>query len=69
MLQPTLCRYSTRSQMALDIPLRKINTGQKSLSLLGPKIRSKINPSIKNVKTSSSFMQALKKKILLYLQT
>ena len=69
MLQPSLCRYSTRSQMALDIPLRKINTGQKSLSLLGPKIRSKINPSIKNVKTSSSFMQALKKKILLYLQT
>ena len=36
-----LCRYSTRSQMALDIPLRKTNTEQKSLSFLGPKIWSK----------------------------
>ena len=44
-----LCRYSISSQIALDIPLWKTNTGQKSLSLLGPKIWSKINPSIKNV--------------------
>ena len=33
--------------MALDIPLRNTNTGQKSLSFLGPKIWSKIGPSIK----------------------
>ena len=26
----SLCRYSARSQMALDIPLRKSNTGQKA---------------------------------------
>ena len=26
MFMPSLCRYSTRSQMALDIPLRKTNT-------------------------------------------
>ena len=68
MFKPSLCRYSTRSQMALDIPLRKTNTGQKSLSFLGPKIWSKIGPSIKNVRTLSSFMHAIKKTILLHLQ-
>ena len=35
--------------------------GKKSLSFLGPKIWSKIDPSIKNVRTSSSFMHAIKK--------
>ena len=45
---PSLCKYSTRSQMALDIPLRKTNTWQKSLSFLGLKLCSKINPNIKN---------------------
>ena len=65
--KPSLCRYSTRLQMALGIALWKTNTGQKSLSLLGPKIWSKINPRIKNVKTSSSFMHALKKHNLLHL--
>ena len=30
MSKPLLCRYSTRSQMTLDIPLRKTNTRQKS---------------------------------------
>ena len=68
MFKPSLCRYSTRSKMALDIPLRKAITRQKSLSFLGPKLRSKIEPSIKNVRTSSSLMHAIKKNILLYLQ-
>ena len=54
--KPSLLIYSTRSQMALDIPLRKTNTGQKRLSLLGPKIWSKINPSSKNVKRLLSDM-------------
>ena len=67
MFKPSLCRYSKRSQMALDTPLRKTNTGEKSLSFLGPKIWSKTDPSIKNVRTFSSFMQALKKNILLHL--
>ena len=49
-------------------PLQKTNTGQKSLSFLGPKIWSKIGPSIKNVRTSSSFRHAIKKNILLHLQ-
>ena len=68
MLNPSLRRYSTRSQMALDIPLRKTNSGQKSLSFLGPKIWSKIGPSIKNVRTSPSFMHSIKKNILLHLK-
>ena len=46
MLKPSLCRYSTRLQMTLDIALRKTNIGQKSLSFLGSKIWSKINTSI-----------------------
>ena len=66
--KPSLCRCSTRSQIALDIPLRKVNTWKESLSFLGPKIWSKIDPSIKNVKTSSSFMDALNKNLLLHLQ-
>ena len=49
MFKPSLCRYSTRSQMALGIPLQKTNTEQKSLSFLGPKMWSKIGPTIKNV--------------------
>ena len=69
MFKLSLCRYSTRSQTALDLTLWKTDVGQKSLSFLGPKIWSRINSSIKNVKTSSSFMYALKKNILLHLQT
>ena len=69
MFKPSLCIYSPRSEMALDIPLRKTNTEQKSLSVLGPKIWSKIDPRIKNVRTSSSFMHAIKKNTLLHLQS
>ena len=67
MFKPSLCRYCTRSQIALDIPLWKTNTGQKTLSFLGPKIWSKIRPSIKNVKTSSSFMYKLLRKIFYFI--
>ena len=69
MFKPSLCRYSTRSQMALDIPLRKTNTGQKILSFLGLKIWSKIDLSIKNVRTSSSFVHAIKKNIFHHMQS
>ena len=63
MFKPSLCRYSTRSQMILDIPLWKTNTGQRSLSFLRPKIWFKIDASIKSLRTSSSFMHAIKKSI------
>ena len=49
--------------MALETPLRKTNTGQK-----GPKLWSKIGPSIKNVRTLSSFMHAIKTNVLIHLQ-
>ena len=54
--------------MTFDIAMRKINTGQKTLFVLGPKTWSKTKPSIKNVKTSS-FLLDLKKHISLYLHT
>ena len=65
----SLCRYSTRSQVALDTPLLKTNTGQKSLAFLGTKSCSKIDPSINNIKTSFSFMHTHKKNILLHLHS
>lgn len=58
----SLCRYSTISQMVLDIPLRKTNTDKKGIML------SKINPSINNVKTMSFSMHALEKNVLFYLK-
>ena len=62
--KPSLNRYNTRSQMALDIPLRKTVLGQKSISFLGPKIWSKVNNNLKTLKTTASFTHALKKHIL-----
>ena len=41
MFKPSPSTYSTRSKMALEIPLWKTNTEQKSFSFLGPKILSK----------------------------
>ena len=57
-------RYKTRSQMALDIPLRKTNTGQRALSFLGSKIWTKISHSTKNVKITASLTHTLKREIL-----
>ena len=54
--------------MALDIFLWKANTGKKSLSSLGTKIWSEINPNTKIVKRTVSVMHALKKNILFDLQ-
>ena len=69
MFKLSICRSSITSQMALDVPLQKTNTQQKRLSFLGPKIWSEIDPSMKNVRTSSSFMYAIKKNILFHLQS
>ena len=62
----SLCRYSTKSQMALDVPSRSTNTEQIKLSFLGPKIWSKINLNIKKVKTTSFYL-AVKKDFLIHL--
>ena len=37
----SLCRYSTRSQVVLEIPLLETTTEQKSLSFLAPKMYQK----------------------------
>ena len=63
MFMPCYNSFSTRSQMALDMPLRKINTGQQALSFLGPKIWTKISHGTKNVRTTASFTHALKREI------
>ena len=42
MFKPPVCRYSTRSQIPLDKPVRKIIAGKKNLSFVGPKIWSKM---------------------------
>ena len=52
MFKSLLCRYSTRSQISLRYASAEgKHIGEKELSFLGPKIETKINPSIKNVKT------------------
>ena len=55
---PSFNKYNTRSQMALDIPLRKTIIGQKSISFLRPKVWSKTNNSLKAVKTTATFTHA-----------
>ena len=61
---PSVNKYNTRSQMALDIPLQKTTIGQKSISFLGPKIWSKTNNSLRAVKTTATFTYTLKKHVL-----
>ena len=61
---PTFNKYNTRSQVALDIPLRKATIRQKSISFLGPKVLSKTNSSLKAVRTTATFTHALKKHVL-----
>ena len=65
--KPWLCRYSTRSQMALDILLWKTNTVKKSLSFLGPKIWSKIGPNIKKMLEHCLLLCMLLRKIFYFI--
>ena len=53
--------YNTRSHMALEIPLRKSNLGQKSISFMGPWIRNKLSNDLKNLNSESSFTHNYKK--------
>ena len=64
MFIPSLKKYNTRSQMALDIPLCRTNKGQNSMPFLGPKIWNKLSSNLKTAATTASFMHSLKKKIL-----
>ena len=47
MFIPSLDKRSTRSQMALDIPLSRTGKGQKSISFPGPKIWNQLGANIK----------------------
>ena len=49
--------------MALDMPIRKRNTGQQALSFLETKIWTKISDSTKNIKTVT-FTHALSREVL-----
>ena len=66
MFKPSLCRYSTRSQMALDIPLRKAKTGQKCLSLLGPKYGQK-SPLVSKMLEHRLLLCMLSRKIFYFI--
>ena len=61
---PSFNKCNSRSQMVLDIPLRKTTIGQRSISFLGPKVWSKTSNSLKAVKTTATFTQASKKHVL-----
>ena len=50
----------------MTLYFKKLETNAFTLE---PRTWSKINPSIKNIKPAASFMQTLKKSILLSLQT
>ena len=64
MIKPTYHKCNTRSQMAMNIPLRQTNTGQPALSFLGSKIWAKISHSSKGIKITASFTHALRREIL-----
>ena len=64
MSQPLLNRCNARSQMTLDIPLRKVNTGQQASSFLSLKKCTKISHRPKNAKITAFFTHNLKKEIL-----
>ena len=57
--------YNTRrSHTALDIPLKKSNTGQKSISYLGPSLWNKLDSGLKIAPSATSFTHSYKKHVL-----
>ena len=47
--------YKTRLNMALEMPLRKSNLGQKSMSFMAPSIWKKLSNDLKILNTATSF--------------
>ena len=68
MFMPSLNKYNTRSQIALDTSLCRTIKGQKGMSFFGSKIWNKVSSNIKTVATTSSFTRRLKKEVLSKLQ-
>ena len=52
--------YKTRSHMALEIPLRKSNLGQKSISLMGISIWNKLSNDLKILDTELCLLFVMK---------
>ena len=50
--------------MALEIPLKKSNLGQKSISCIGPSIWNKLSNNLKVLSTTASFTHSNKKLVL-----
>ena len=50
-----------RSHMTLEIPLRKSNLDQKSISFLGTLIWNKLSNHLKTLNTDTSFTHSYKK--------
>ena len=56
--------YKTRSGMALEIPLRKSNLGQKSISFMGSPILIILRNDLKILSTATSSTHNYKKLVL-----
>ena len=61
---PSRNTYNTRSHMALEIPLKKSNLGQKSISFIGRSIWNKLRNHLKVLNTTTSFTYNYKKLVL-----
>ena len=62
---PSRNLYDTRrSHTALDIPLKKSNTGQKSISFLVPSLWNKLDSGLKSAASAISFTHGFKKQLL-----
>ena len=56
--------FKARPHMALEIPLRKSNLGQKSISFMGPSIWNKSSNDLKLLNTATWFNRNYKKLVL-----
>ena len=56
--------YKTRLHIDFELLLRKINLGQKSISITGPSILNKLNNDLKILNATTSFIHNHKKLVL-----
>ena len=61
---PSRGTYNTSSHMALEIPSKKSNLGQNSISFIGPSIWNKLSNNLKVLNTTSSFTHNYEKLVL-----
>ena len=61
---PSRNTYNTRSHISLEIPLKKSNLDQKSISFIGPSIWNKLSNNVKVLNTTTSFIHNYKKLVL-----